>query len=252
MATPDTLKAQLTDKPQRRTIRDLIEEQRVEIERALPKAMDPDRFTRVVLTTVRSTPELQECEPVSLIAAMMLSAQVGLEPGPLGHCYLIPRRIKGVKQVMWMLGYRGIIELAHRSPAIESIEAREVHERDHFEFAYGLADELTHRPVLGDRGPLVAVYGLARFAGGGHYFRVMSRTDIDGIRERSDAAERGPWVTDYEAMARKTVIRAMAPFLPLTVEAASAIAADESTPTEIGEHMVDDVIDVDVIDEGGE
>lgn len=228
--------------PQQATIYDLINQQRSEIARALPKHLDADRLARVVVTTLRTNPALLECTPQSLLAALMLSAQLGLEPGPLGHAYFVPfwnnnaevvddrgRKVKQrVREVQWILGYKGIIDLARRSGQLKSIEAREVCEKDEFDFSYGLDEHLDHKPYMaGDRGKIVAVYGIAKFKDGGHYLLVLSKADVDAHRARSKAKDSGPWVTDYPAMARKTVIRAMAPFLPLNVETLQAVAADE-------------------------
>lgn len=221
--------AATTDQP---TIAQLIDRQRTEIARALPKHMDADRLARIAVTTIRTTPALMECSAPSLLGALMLCAQTGLEPGPLGHVYFVPRRVRGQQECQWQLGYKGIIELARRSGKIVSIEAREVCEYDEFEYEYGLDEKLRHKPYMGgDRGPLVAVYGLAKFTDGGHYFLVMSKADIDAARARSSAGSSGPWVTDYMAMARKTVIRRMAAWLPLSAEQAGAIARDEQVVT---------------------
>lgn len=229
------------DKPL--TITDLINRQRSEIARALPKHMDADRLARMALTTLKSTPKLLECTQSSLLGALMLSAQTGLEPGPLGHVYFVPRYSKqvGGQECQWMLGYKGIIELARRSGQLLSIEAREVCELDEFTYSYGLAEELVHKPFMGgDRGPIVAAWGLAKFKDGGHYFVVLSRSDIDAAKDRSDSAKNGygPWISDYAAMARKTVIRRMAPYLPLSAEQANAIAQDETVHSSIDEDMI--------------
>lgn len=225
------------------TISDLINRQRDEIARALPKHMDPDRLARIALTTMKQTPALLECSQNSLLGALMLCAQTGLEPGPLGHVYLIPRRIKGRMECQWMLGYKGIIELARRSGQLTSIEAREVCENDEFVYSYGLDEELVHRPYMGgDRGPVVAVWGLAKFTDGGHYFVVLSRADIDAAMARSDSAKKGfgPWITDYAAMARKTAIRRMTPYLPLSPEQANVMAYDETVNTRIAANLVEE------------
>lgn len=225
------------------TIVDLINWQRSEIARALPKHMDADRLARIATTVIKATPKLLECTSASLLGALMLSAQTGMEPGPLGHAYLVPRKIKGTWECQWMLGYKGIIELARRSGKLVSIEAREVCERDDFDYAYGLHERLEHRPYMdGDRGPIVAFWGLAKFTDGGHYFLVMSKADVDKARERSDAYKQGfgPWVSDYAAMGRKTVIRRMAPFLPLSAEQAGAIAYDEQVNTRVAAGLVDE------------
>lgn len=62
-----------------------------EIQRALPKHMDADRIARIALTAVRTTPKLLDCDQFSFLAALMQSAQLGLELNTgLGQAYLIP------------------------------------------------------------------------------------------------------------------------------------------------------------------
>jgi recombination protein RecT len=249
-APPST---EVTRPQQPRSIYDLINMQKAEIARALPKHMDADRLARVIVTTLRQNPRLAECTPQSLLGALMLSAQLGLEPGPLGHAWFVPfwnknvewvddegRKKRGAYEVQWIIGYKGIIDLAQRSGKLLSIEAREVCRNDEFEFEYGLEPKLVHRPQIdGDRGEAFAYYGVAHFKDGGRYFLVMSKADVDKHKARSKSADNGPWQTDYDAMARKTVIRVMAPFLPLTVELAGAIAHDESVHRDVGEAMVE-------------
>lgn len=204
---------------------ELLNSMQGEIARALPKHLDADRLVRIATTEIRRTPKLADCDAMTLLGAIMMSAQTGLEPGPLGHCYLVPYK----RDCTWILGYKGILELARRSGRIQSIIARAVYSNDEFSFEYGLDEQLHHRPAMeGERGDLVAVYGIAKYLDGGHTMLVMSRADIDKRRERSAAKTSGPWVTDYEPMALKTVVRAMAPWLPLTIEAAEAISSDES------------------------
>ena len=239
------------------SIHQLFEQMRPQIARALPKGMTADRLIRVALTSIKSTPRLAQCDPMSLIGAVMLSAQLGLEPGPLGHVYLVPfkNNRKNIYEVQFMIGYKGIIDLAQRSGKLLSIEAREVYTNDQFEFEYGLDPTLKHVPRMdGDRGDLRAVYGIAHYKDGGRFFWVMPKSDIEKHRARSKSKDDGPWKTDYDAMARKTVIRAMAPFLPLTVEAAVAVVQDESVQHGITEQLTDlavasDVVDGEVVDE---
>lgn len=227
------------------TVRDLIEKQKPQIARALPAHMDPERFTRIVLTEIKRTPKLASCTPASLLGAMMLSAQLGLEPGPLGHAYFVPYG----NEVQFILGYKGYIDLARRSGNIESIIAREVCEGDHFVYEYGLAEKCEHRPALTGRGKPYAYYAIARYRDGGQTFLVMSRDDIEKRRQRSKAKNNGPWQTDYDAMAKKTVIRAMASFLPLSIEAQRATANDGQVAHFDGHASDGDFIDVEPIDD---
>jgi recombination protein RecT len=211
------------------TVQDLLEKLQPQIARALPKTMTADRFARIVMTTLRTSPQLMTADPQSLMAAVMLSAQLGLEPGPLGHAYLVPYK----REVTFIIGYKGIIDLARRSGEIRSIEAREVREGDLFEYEFGLEPKLRHIPADGDRGEATHFYGVAHFKDGGHYFEVLPVSEIERYRKRSAAGNRGPWQTDYAAMAKKTVIRRMAPYLPLSTEAAQAIDADEGVVSDL-------------------
>jgi len=231
MASNTDVKNQLEKRsaqPQQ-SVAGLIEQLRPQIERALPQSMSADRFARIVLTTLRTSPGLAKCDPQSLMAACMLSAQLGLEPGPLGHAYFVPFG----REVTFIIGYRGMLDLARRSGEITSIEAREVCANDKFEYEFGLDPKLKHVPSTGERGEPTHYYGIAKFADGSHYFEVLSKADVDSYRKRSRASDRGPWQTDYSAMARKTVIRRMAPYLPLSADAARAVASDEGVVTRL-------------------
>lgn len=236
------------------TVRDTIRDMQDEFARALPAHLPVDRFMRLVFTELSKTPALTRCTTPSLLGALMSAAQLGLEPGPLGHFYLTPRRIKGEHQVVPIIGYKGMVELARRTGQLSSIEARAVKARDLFEFEYGLNEKLVHKPLMdGDRGDTIAFYGVAKFKDSGHVFEVMSRADVDERKNRGAAGDAGPWKTDYDAMGAKTVIRQLQRWLPQSPEMALAGQIDEkpqtwapgmplSTPVED-----DDVIDADVI-----
>lgn len=204
-----------------------LEQLAPQIERALPAHLPADRFMRVVLTTVRQSPALQKADPFSLMASVMTAAQLGLEPdGVLGHGYLVP--FKG--KVQFIPGYRGYIALARNSGEIENIAAECVYEGDHFDYELGLNDRLEHKPTMGDRGEMTHVYAFAKYKGGGHSFVVLTRADCEKIREQFSASFRKygekadtPWVTHFEAMARKTAVRRLSNVLPLSVQRAAAL-----------------------------
>lgn len=231
------------------TVTDLIERQKGQIARALPKHLNHERFARIVLTECRRNPELLRCTPASLLGAVMTAAQLGLEPGPLQHCYLIPRKNHGVHEVTLLIGYRGFIDLARRGGQTLSIDAQVVHEADEFEFSYGLDPTLHHVPARTDRGEPRWVYAVAKFRDGGHSFVVLSMGDVDARRERSAAGSKGPWQTDFDAMCRKTAVRALAPYLPQSIELAQAERLDGGVRSDLGVDLLefnppDDVLDV--------
>lgn len=221
-----------------RTIYDLIDRQRPAIERALPNAIGAERFARIVMTEVRRVPALLECSPESLLGALMLSAQLGLEPGPLGHVYFVPFK----KQVTFIVGYRGMIDLARRSEKLSGIRAATVYEGDGFDYEErARGPYLVHREASPDeRGEVVCYYGHATIVRGTPLVKRLWPSDVEAARKRSPAARSGsgPWLTDFEAMAWKTCVRRMAPWLPMTVQAGRAIEVDESPVIELADGEV--------------
>jgi recombination protein RecT len=208
---------------------------KAQIALALPKHVTAERLARVALTEVRKNQALARCDQTSFLGALMTCAQLGLEPGgPLGHAYLIPfeNRKKGVMEVQFIVGYRGMIDLARRSGQIVSIEARPVYEGDTFEVEFGLDSNLRHVPDFENPNrvqpeKLLFVYAVAKLKDGGVQFDVMSRREIEAVRAQSRAGTSGPWVTHFEAMALKTVVRRLFRWLPISIELAAAIEADE-------------------------
>lgn len=225
------------------TIHGFLESYKGEIQRALPKHMTADRMARIALTEFRKVPALMKCEPASLFGAVIQCAQLGLEPGgALGHAYLIPfeNRKRGTTEVQFIVGYRGMIDLARRSGQIVSLEAHPVYEGDTFECELGLDSKLRHIPDWQNPNrtkdeKLQFVYAVAKLKDGGTQFEVMSRAEVDGIRGRSRAASAGPWVTDYAAMALKTVIRRLFKYLPVSIEMQQAVGLDEQAEAGISQ-----------------
>lgn len=213
--------------PQAGGLSGLIQAMMPEIARAMPKHLTPDRMARVLLTALRVTPKLAECDKASFMASVMASAQLGLEPNsPLGQAYLIPYG----KTCQLIIGYQGQIELALRSGRVTSIKAVVVRKGDTFEFEQGLVDKLVHRPLADDSAEITHVYAVAKIRDGEPIFTVLSRPQIDARRKRG-ASGRGvktPWDTDFESMAQKTAVRALFKWLPKSAEMATALHVEDS------------------------
>lgn len=227
-------------------VKTFFESQRATLAAVLPRHVSPDRMLKIALGALRTTPKLMGCTVESLMGAVVQCSQLGLEPNtPLGHAYLIPfekRRKQGNEwvtdkiEVQIVLGYRGLIDLARRSGQIVSIAAQAVYENDHFEYAYGLDEKLEHRPAMGERGNIIAFYAVAKLAGGGHAFEVMSNADVQRIRDasqgwqqavRAKKQDMSPWGAHYAEMGRKTVLRRLFKYLPVSIELANAASLDE-------------------------
>lgn len=226
--------------------RGVLERMKSQIQLALPKHVSPDRMLRIVLTTVQRTPKLLECTRESLLGCIVQCAQLGLEPdGLLGHAYLIPFFNSGQNRMecQLIIGYKGLLKLARQSGEIASISARVVHGKDDFEYEYGLAEKLRHVPSMDpDPGPLVYAYAIFRLKDGAIHFDVMGVREIEAIRKRSKSGNRGPWVTDFEEMAKKTVLRRASKMSPASIEdrMARALVMDERADAGLPQNIDED------------
>lgn len=204
-------------------LKKLMEASKKEIEAALPKHITPDRMLRIALTEARKTPKLLECNQASFLGAVIQASQLGLEPGgALGQCYLIPYG----QEVNFQVGYRGMLSLAMRSEAVSHVSARAVHEGDVFEWELGLNEQLVHKPCS-QPGALTHVYCVVFLKNGCKMFDVMNLDEIEKIQKSSKAGNSGPWKTHFEEMAKKTVIRRLFKYMPVSVELSTAVGLDE-------------------------
>lgn len=216
-----------------KSMKQWIQVMKPEIEKALPSVITPERFTRIAMTAISSNAKLANSTPQSFLGAMMQAAQLGLEPNtPLGQAYLIPfknNKKGGVIETQFQIGYKGLIDLAHRSGEFKNITAHEVCENDEFNYEYGLHPVLEHRPALEDRGKVIAYYAVYTLVNGGFEFIVASKEDIDRhARKFSQAYNSGPWKTDFDAMAKKTVIKQLLKYAPIKTEFVRQVSTDES------------------------
>lgn len=200
--------------------------------------LDANRLLAIVSAEMRRTPKILDCDRESIESAVSLAARMMLEPDyQLGYFYLIPYG----KTLQVIIGYKGLLELALRSPYVKSLYAQEVYDGDYFEILLGTEKHIRHVPALTNRGNLIGVYAIVEMTDGTKEIEFMNRQEIDTIRGRSKTASAGPWVTDYGAMARKTVLRRITKYIPRAIDAHQAIAIDESV--ERGE-KIEDLVDV--------
>ena len=237
-----TNKAAMTKaNPKPATMQAYIKQMENEIKKALPSVITPERFTRIVLSALSANPKLQECTPQSFLGAMMTAAQLGVEPNtPLGQAYLIPYFNGKEKRLecQFQLGYKGIMDLAYRSGDVSTIQAHAVYENDEFVFEFGLDPKLRHIPAKSDRGAPTHFYAVFRTKDGGYGFEVMS---IDDVRQHaqkySKAFSSGPWQSNFEEMAKKTVLKKVLKYAPLKSDFVRGLSADETIKTEVSEDM---------------
>jgi recombination protein RecT len=188
---------------------------------ALPKHLSADRFARIAITALTRTPKLQECTPESFMRCLLDLSALGIEPdGRRAH--LIPYG----KECTLILDYKGIAELVMRSGTVANIHADKVCENDQFLVDRGRI--VKHSPDYSTvRGTPYVYYVLITFKDGSEKSEVMTRDEIESIRKRSRSGQSGPWVSDFDEMAKKTVFRRASKWLPLSPEVQDAVRADE-------------------------
>ncbi len=242
-------------------LRAQIKSMEAQFQLAMPKGVEAAQLVRDAMTVLSANPGLARVDARSVLGALMTCAQLGLRPGVLGQAWVIPFKGKG----QLIIGYQGLIALAQRSGDIASISARMVHANDHYDYEFGLNDNLVHKPLMaGDRGDVIAYYCVVKTKSGGAMWDVLSRADAERHRDKfamakKDGAVVGPWKDHFDAMALKTIMRVLK-LAPRSTELQTAIVADSSvrvdvTPTAMADQVsvplgIDDGIeDADVVDE---
>lgn len=228
-------------KAEKKTMQAYIKAMAPAIQKALPSVITPERFTRMVLSALSSTPKLAECSPQSFLAAMMTAAQLGVEPNTaLGQAYLLPYRNHGQMECQFQLGYKGLIDLAYRSGEVSVIQAHTVYENDVFEYELGMDPKLRHVPAKADRGEAVAYYAMFKTKDGGYGFEVMSVDDVQRHAQRyskSYGSGSSPWRSNFDEMAKKTVLKRALKYAPLKSDFVRGVAQDETIKAELSDEM---------------
>ena len=224
---------------EKKSMQSFIKSMEGQIAKALPSVLTPDRFTRMVLTALSVNPKLGQCTPKSFLGAMMVAAQLGVEPNTaLGQAYLVPINNHDVMECQFHLGYKGLIDLAYRSGEVSIIQAHTVHKNDDFTYELGLDPTLRHIPAKSDRGEPIAYYAMFKTKDGGYGFEVMSIADVRAHAQKySKSFGKGPWQTNFDEMAKKTVLKKVLKYAPLKSDFVCEIAQDETVKTEISDDM---------------
>ena len=232
------------------TFKDYMQKLAPTFQSVMPKGFTSERLVQMAISARNQTPKLAECDMSSFLSCCLRCASLGLEPSAvdgLGNAYILPYKEKGGKMLaQFQLGKNGMLELVKRSGLVSTIRTQCVYEGDDFDY---YEDEgglhFHYRPNLEaphGEANLKLVYLSAHMKDGGSVFLAMSKNEVDAIKARSKAQSFGPWTTDYEAMAEKTVIRRAfnRGLLPRSVEVAKAVSQDETTPevyTEDGQRI---------------
>lgn len=242
MAVATTKAKETTVQERGQLVRDQLEKLKPTIAKSILRhGVTADYVISTAMTALRTNPQLLECTAASLLAGILQSVQLGLRlDGPLGHAYLLPfrnNRKGGVLEAQFVPGYKGMIDLAYRNAKVVDISAAVVKEGDEFTYKRGSNQMLDHSPGTGVRGAKTHAYAYARLVGGGFVFTVLDATEIERRRAMSKSKDSDAWKLHGEKMWAKTALRDLAPWIPMSVELATAVRLDElateGTPQEL-------------------
>lgn len=208
----------------------LMKQFKTQIAQSLPKHLNNDRVTRIVLNEFRRNPALLECEPFSVIGSIVQSAQLGLEIGSgLGHAYLVPYG----KECQFIPGYKGLADLTRRTGKIKGIWSEVVLTGDYFFHGFKMG-----RPILdftpnddvdrADETLITHAFCVAEFDNGSFVWEVMSRSEIERVKSKRKNKYDGVWKEHYAEMCKKTVLRRAVKKLPMSPELVDALEADNA------------------------
>lgn len=233
------------------------------VQSMVPKHMTPERLMRVSLAAISRTPKLAKCTPESLVGAVTACAVMGLEPNLIGHAYLVPFWNNSLKanEAQFIIGYKGAIELIRRTGEVSKINAVDVYENDFFYYEYGDSERLIHVPlemveikaamdskfaeylkgypkyingIPTEKGKVVAHYATYKLKDGSSgFFAMTSEMALEHANKFSKSKDRsgklfGPWADHFDAMAKKTCIKEMIKYMPISIEIQEAFAKDEA------------------------
>lgn len=211
-------------------VRSLLTRYRSEIGAALPKHITPDRMMRVALTAINSTPKLLNCTQESLMQCVLTCASLGLEPGAtMGHAYLIPYK----ETCTLIIGYKGLLDLARRSGQVLTISANNVYSNEKFIRVEGMERNLEHIPLPpSQRGDYIGTYAVAKLRDDSFHFEWLWAEEVEQIAKdalsRAYKPEESPWRKFPSEMRRKTAVRRLVKYLPISVELSRAASIDEA------------------------
>lgn len=227
-----------------------------QLAKALPKHMNADRMARLALTAFSTTPALQKCTAQSIASSIMTAAQLGLEPGINGQCYLIPYK----ETCTCVPGWKGLVDLVARSGRA-TVWTGAVFPGDKFDYQLGDSPYCRHVPSDEDDGgaKFTHVYAIGRVRDAAMaVIEVWSRAKVAkhlkqfnkvGARHYANESE-----NNFAMYARKVALLQVLKYMPSSVELALAIevsnAAEEGRAVVLdGEFMVTSVDD-ERIDQG--
>lgn len=249
MATNESLKNELASKPQK-----VVDPSKLGLKALMNTPTMKRKFEEVlndnansfmasVMTLVSNDSYLADSEPMSIMSGALTAAtlNLGLDKN-LGYAYLVPFNSKNKQTGKWekkaqfLLGYKGYIQLAQRSGQYKALNVIEVFEGE-LKSWNRLTEEFDFDPLGKQSDEVIGYVGYFELLNGFKKTVYWTKQEIETHRisnskDRDKTKLSGVWASDYNAMARKTVLRnLLSKWGILSVEMQTATVSDETVQT---------------------
>lgn len=171
-----------------------------------------ERFISSLMSAVQTNQTLQKCTNGSLVNAALLGYTLNLSPSPqLGYFYMVPYNNHGTMEAQFQLGYKGILQLAMRSGQYRKINAVPIKEGEFV--SYNPLDEsievnIIQDPEKREQAPTIGYYAMFEYSNGFRKEMYWSKGQMEAhARRYSKSYGSGPWKTEFDKMACKTMLR---------------------------------------------
>ncbi len=233
--TPSTSRAVATDAAKPPSFGAELATKAAAFKQALPPGINPEKFSRIVMTAVQRTPDLLRADRQSLWNACVQAAADGLIPDGREGALVVYKtkkkdangREEWIEAVQFLPMVAGIKKRVRQSGEIATWDAYVVHKKDDFDFALGDDPFIRHKPFMdGDPGPIIAAYSVATLKTGEKSREVMTKAQLDRVKAASKTSSFGPWKDWESEMCRKTVVKRHAKSLPMSTDVQSLVDRD--------------------------
>lgn len=207
-------------------------------------------FTSSMIELFSQDSNLQECDPKAVVMEAMKAAALHLPLSKsLGRAYVLPFKNKGVATPTFVIGWKGLVDLAVRTGQYETINAiciykGEMTGQDKLSGFIKLDGARESNEIVGYLGYFKLTTGFTKMVfmtveQMAHYGKTFAPTlkfnkitEDELVKKAQEQSEHGPqagavgWFGDFNAMGLKTVVRKVLSWGPMSIELQNAIAQD--------------------------
>lgn len=204
------------------------------------------QFMSSLLNLYNGDPNLQKAEPMSIVSSAMVAAALDLPVDKnLGYAWIVPYYDSKKKQTVaqFQMGYKGYIQLALRTGQYKNINALEVHEGELISWN-PLTEEIELDFEKRKSDKVIGYTGYFKLINGFEKTVYWPKEKVEAHRQRFSKSGFA-WKDNYDAMAKKTVLRNMlSQWGILSIDMQTAYAKDIEDPEEAPEEQPD-IVDAD-------